>query len=103
MNNYQSIRNQRCVNLDCPFYKKELGGNIVIHGKKYPRFKCKICKKTWVTTINSKTYRLKKDLEKIEFVNLLLEKGMSIREIALKVQISPTTVQRWKNKFERFE
>lgn len=100
MINSQSIRNQSCTNPNCCFYKKELAGNIVIHGKRYPRFQCKECKKTWVSSINTKKFRLKKDFKKIEETIYFLKQGMSIREIARKIKISPSTVQRWKNKFE---
>jgi transposase-like protein len=35
-----------CPNLDCPARGKIGGGNLVSHGKKRERYKCKTCKKT---------------------------------------------------------
>lgn len=98
MNEYISIRDQVCPTKKCPFYGKRLEGNVVVHGQKYPRFKCKNCKKTWVSTRHHFRYGLRKDLRKFELALELFRQGLSIRKIAQKVGVTPGTVQRWKKK-----
>ncbi|MBU1018744.1 MAG: hypothetical protein ABII07_06280 [Patescibacteria group bacterium] len=99
MNKYTSIRDQVCPNTKCSFYNKELKGNIVIHGQKYPRFKCNYCNKTWASSLNSTCYRLKTNPQKIELVKDLLEQNFSIRKTAKIAGVSPGTVQRLKSLF----
>lgn len=93
-----SIRDQICLNKRCLFYQKRLGGNVIVHGQKYSRFKCKGCKKTWVSTRHHFHYGIRKDLKKFELALELLRNGLSIRKIAQKVGVNPGTVQRWKKK-----
>lgn len=94
-----SIRDQTCPNKRCSFYRKRLEGNIVVHGRTYPRFRCKGCKKTWNVHRNELRYCLKKDFEKIESALVLLQQGFSVRKTAQEIGVSPGTVQRWKFKF----
>lgn len=93
---YISIRNQTCPDERCSFYRRGLAGNVIVHSRKYARFKCKGCNKTWVASRNEFYYGLKKGLEQIEFAQKLLEQNISVRKIAQTVGISPGTVQRWK-------
>jgi transposase-like protein len=99
MNSYTSIRNQNCPNRFCNFYQKNDGQNVLVHGKKQERLRCKGCKKTWVTRKNKLNYRLQSDEEKIKKVVELLNTGLSVRQIAHRSNLSPATIQRWKTKF----
>lgn len=94
--NSHSIRNQSCPNQACKKYA-ELGElNVIIHAQNPTRFKCKECKKTWVAHRNNAlAYKLKTKPETIFEAMELIHNGSSIRKVAGKFAVSPSTVQRW--------
>ncbi len=100
MNDYSSIRDQQCPNKKCSLYGIRFGNKVVIHSKKDGRFKCSDCGRTWVEHKNDLYFGLRVSREKIELALVLYEAGRSVREIAREVQISPSTVQRWKSIFD---
>lgn len=73
--------------------------NVVVHGKAPQRLRCSACKKTWVARKNTHGYRLQNDQEKVKEVLDLLSLGLSVRRVAYRCKLSPSTVQRWKTKF----
>ena len=100
MNDYISIRNQHCPNTSCAFYGKKLAENVVLHSQYAKRMRCKACKKTWVAYRNEIRYGLRSDPEKIDEALELFKQGLSIREMALKLKVSTSTIQRWGRKFK---
>lgn len=91
-----TVRNQYCPNKACQFYGRKLCGNVVVHGRAYERFKCKACGKTWAASRCNGTYGLRSELWKLCSAQKMLEQGVSVRQVAEKVSVSPSTVQRWK-------
>ncbi|OGJ49377.1 hypothetical protein A2335_00955 [Candidatus Peregrinibacteria bacterium RIFOXYB2_FULL_32_7] len=101
MNNYLKIREQFCPNKFCEFFEKKFKGNVQIHSQKERRFKCSFCKKTWVEHKHELIFGLKSSKEKFESAKKFFDLGLSIRQIARRIKVSPGTVQRWKSKFEQ--
>ena len=99
MNEYASIRNQNCLNPNCEFYKVEGKQNILVHSKSPKRFKCKFCEKTWVAHKNTNSYGLKSKFQIFEKAIELLNHGLSIRFVAKRCNASPSTIQRWKKRY----
>lgn len=101
MNSYTpSVRNQICPNKYCRFHELTLEGNIVVHGQKYPRFKCKACSKTWVIHRRESHYGLRKNPQNVISALKFLKEGLSIRKVAELVGVTPGTIHRWKTKFK---
>ncbi|MGE3278414.1 MAG: helix-turn-helix domain-containing protein [Candidatus Altimarinota bacterium] len=91
-----SIRGQSCPNTKCSQYgEHEKANQIRIHSQKEKRLQCKVCRKTWVAHRNEALYRIKSPSEKILRFQALYEEGSSIREIANRINVSPSTIQRW--------
>lgn len=55
-----------------------------------------ICKRTWAAYAHEYYFGLRIAKEKVDSTLELLRQGESIRKIAQKMSLSPTTVQRWK-------
>lgn len=98
MNDYSSIRNQSCPNASCTFYKKLLAENVVVHSQNSQRMRCKACKKTWAAYRNEIRYGLRTDPQKLVLALELLKEGMSIRSVAQRIDVSPSSIQRWKRR-----
>lgn len=73
--------------------------NVVVHSKTPQRLRCKSCKKTWALRKNTAAYGLQSPEEKVQEVLRLLSLGVSIRLVAQRNDLSPSTIQRWKSKF----
>ena len=99
MNEYMTVRNQKCPNPKCTFYDQPMRGNVVVHSRKHGRLQCKECGRTWVMHREEATYGMRTDLEKVRESFQLLANRVSVRKVAEKLRISPSTVQRWKKKF----
>lgn len=93
-----SIRSQACPNSSCTHFAKLCGGNVTVHSRRYQRFMCKLCKKTWVAHRQDLTYRLHAEPRTLHMSMLLSRQGESVRNIARILHVSPSTVQRWKAK-----
>ncbi|MBI2463577.1 IS1 family transposase [Candidatus Peregrinibacteria bacterium] len=93
-----TIRNQCCPNPVCPMQGQLFQGNVVIHSQKDQRLKCTICQKTWVMHRETLRYRLRCDMAVVESALTLAHSGGSLRKIARKLHVSPSTVHRWKRK-----
>lgn len=82
--NKASIRNQVCPN---SFLHPT--GRVYVHGRTYLRFKCSVCGKTWV---------FKQFTDEFYKALNMLKNGFSIRRTANYLNVSPSTIQRWKKK-----
>lgn len=102
MNAFISIRNQYCPNESCEFYSRRLAGNVVAHSRKHMRFRCKLCRKTWVGYRNDVRFGLRTDFEKVKSAMEMAQQGKSVRVVAQQVSVSPSTVQRWKMRLADF-
>lgn len=100
MNQIISIRNQYCPNTFCPLYEKILAGNVISHGRYMPRMKCKTCGRTWVTYRHEVHYGLRATRQKMNVALEMFATETSIRKIANAIDVSPTTVLRWKKKVQ---
>lgn len=102
MNSYISIRNQSCPNAACRFYKKVMAENVITHSQSAGRMRCKSCGRTWVSHLNEVRYGLRSDPEKIQAAIEMIKAEMSIRKIAREIQVSTSTVQRWKARMKNY-
>lgn len=93
-----SIRRQYCPNPSCPVYQKQAQGNIVIHSQKHKRLKCSRCKTSWGIRRGTLMYGLHSDPKKVELALERIKQGISLRKIAQILNISPSTVHRWKKR-----
>ena len=99
-----TIRNQSCPNENCKFFRLSQMGNVVVHSQKLKRFRCSECRKTWVQHRNELHYGLKSGARKMLVTKyLLFEQNMSIRGVAQMLQVSPSTVQRFKKRLASFD
>lgn len=99
MNEYIKIQNQSCPNQNCKFFGQTLQGNIKIHSYANKRLRCNNCKKTWVEHKSQEHYALKIAISRFQEAKRLASFKLSIRQIARRAKVSPSTVMRWKNKF----
>lgn len=78
-----------------------MAGNIVAHGKDPQRYRCKACKMTWVAHRQHVRFGLRTDYEKFQRAEYFLKSGMTIRKTAREINVSPSTIHRWKSKFSK--
>src|SRR5439155_2746282 len=89
---------QFCPNLEC-VSRGEIGqGNIVSHGRKRPRYKCKTCGKTFSVTVGTALAGLRKPTELIIIVIILLAYGCPIQAIVHAFKLDERTVADWRNR-----
>lgn len=93
-----SVRNQVCPNEDCLYFNRNCAGNVTVHSRRYQRFMCKKCSKTWVAHRQDVTYRLHSEAQTLHLSLLMTRAGQSVRRVAHELGVSPSTVQRWKAK-----
>lgn len=94
-----TLRGQTCPNNACEQYGEEGRGNIIIHSRKHQRFQCNRCKRSWVAHKNTLRYRLRTEIAAVQRATEWLAYGLSIRRTAHRLNVSPSTVLRWKKKF----
>ena len=70
-----------CPNLDCCARGKIGAGNLVSHGKKRERYKCKTCGKTFCARQGTMFVGLRKPEEQIVIVVTLLAYGCPVQAI----------------------
>ena len=97
-----SVRNQSCPNSTCDYFGMMMRGNVVVHACDKPRFKCKLCNRTWMFNFGEPLFGLRTEYGKINLARVLLEEGSSVRFVAKELRVSPSTVQRWKKRFVNF-
>src|SRR5882762_706492 len=86
---------QFCPNLECASRGLIGQGNIVSHGSKRPRYKCKICEKTFSATKGTALAGLRKPTELIVIVIILLAYGCPIQAIVHAFGLDERTVANW--------
>ena len=84
-----------CPNLDCPARGQVNAGNIVTHGQKRVRYKCKTCNKTFSGHQGTMLEGLRKPEELIITVVTLLCYGCPIQAIVQAFHLDERTVARW--------
>ncbi len=96
--NKEEIKKQYCPNKTCKAYGQLKHENITIHDYQKNRFRCKLCKKTWVGNYGQYFYGLKTNPARINRAFELLKANISIRNTAKFSHVSPSTIMRWKKK-----
>src|ERR1043165_9603365 len=89
---------QFCPNLECQSRGLIGQGNIVSHGSKRPRCKCKTCGKTFNITKGTALEGLRKPTELIVIVITLLAYGCPIQAIVQAYGLDERTVANWRDR-----
>jgi transposase-like protein len=87
-----------CPNRDCPVRGKMGAGNLVSHGKKRERYKCKTCGKTFCARQGTMFVGLRKPEELIVIVVTLLAYGCPVQAIVHALGLDERTVARWQER-----
>jgi transposase-like protein/IS1 family transposase len=87
-----------CPNMDCPARGKIGAGNLVSHGKKRERYKCKMCRKTFCAHQGTMFAGLRKPKELIVIVVSLLAYGCPPQAIVHAFELDERTVARWQER-----
>ncbi len=89
---------QFCPNLECKS-RGDIGqGNIVVHGRKRPRYKCKTCGRTFSSRVGTAIAGLRKPTELILIVIALLAYGCPIQAIVYAFGLDERTVTAWRDR-----
>ncbi len=84
-----------CPNMDCPARGQTEQGNIRIHGKARPRFKCQVCGKTFSARAGTPFFRRRTDEATITCVVTLVGNGCPIPAIEAAFGFQAQTVREW--------
>ena len=87
-----------CPNLECMARGQVGQGNIVSHGCKRPRYRCKTCGKTCSAKEGTLFAGLRKPTEVIVIVVMLLAYGCPIQAIVHAFGLDERTVARWRDR-----
>lgn len=87
-----------CPNVDCPARGKIDAGNLVSHGKKRERYKCKVCRRTFSAHQGTMMEGLRKPEELIVLVVTLLAYGCPVQAIVHALDLDERTVARWQER-----
>jgi transposase-like protein/IS1 family transposase len=87
-----------CPNLECPARGKMGAGNLVSHGKKRERYKCKTCGRTFCARQGTMLVGLRKPEELIVIVVTLLSYGCPVQAIVHALDLDERTVARWQER-----
>jgi transposase-like protein len=86
---------QFCPNLEC-MSRGQIGqGNIVIHQRNRPRYKCKTCGRTFSANAGTALAGLRKPMEVIVIVITLLAYGCPVQAIVHAFELDERTVASW--------
>lgn len=96
----QCTSQQGCPNKLCTNYGKNGDEFIAAHDKKQSRLRCRTCRKTWSAHSKEFYYGLRTEQVKIRRTLDLLREKIPIRKIAGFVNVSSSTIQRWKSRFK---
>ncbi len=89
---------QFCPNLSCSA-RGEIGqGNIVVHARKRPRYKCKTCGRTFSANAGTMFAGLRKPAELIVLVVTLLAYGCPLQAIVQAFKLDERTVANWRER-----
>jgi transposase-like protein len=84
-----------CPNKDCPASGQTGQGNIRIHGKTRPRFKCQVCGKTFSARAGTIFFRRRTDEATITCVVTLVGNGCPVPAIEAAFGLQAQTVREW--------
>jgi transposase-like protein len=87
-----------CPNLECKARGQVGQGNIVIHGRKRPRYRCKTCGKTFSAKEGTVFAGLRKPTELIVTVVTLLAYGCPVQAIVQAFGLDERTVAAWRDR-----
>jgi transposase-like protein/IS1 family transposase len=87
-----------CPNLACRARGQIGQGNIVIHSHQRPRYRCKICKKTFSARTGTMFEGLRKPLSLVVIVVTLLTYGCPIQAIVHAFGLDERTVAAWRDR-----
>ena len=87
-----------CPNLDCIARGKTGEGNVISHGKKRARYKCKTCGKTFSAQAGTMFEGLRKPKELIVIVVTLLAYGCPTQAIVQAFGLDERTVASWRDR-----
>jgi transposase-like protein/IS1 family transposase len=90
-----------CPNLECKARGQVGQGNIVIHGRKRPRYRCKSCGKTFSAKEGTLFAGLRKPMEVIVLVVTLLAYGCPVQAIVHAFSLEERTVASWRDRAGR--
>src|SRR5437016_6286350 len=89
---------QFCPNLECKARGQVGQGNIVIHSQKRPRYRCKVCGKTFSARQGTMLAGLRKPTELIVVVVTLLAYGCPVQAIVQAFGLDERTVASWRDR-----
>jgi transposase-like protein len=89
---------QFCPNLECKARGQVGQGNIVIHSQKRPRYRCKVCGKTFSARAGTLFAGLRKPTELIVVVITLLAYGCPVQAIVHAFGLDERTVASWRDR-----
>jgi transposase-like protein/IS1 family transposase len=89
---------QFCPNRECKARGQVGQGNIVVHGRKRPRYKCKTCGRTFSAKAGTAFAGLRKPTEVIVIVVTLLAYGCPLQAIVHAFGLDERTVAAWRDR-----
>jgi len=89
---------QFCPNVECPSRGFIGQGNIVSHGRKRARYKCKTCGKTFSANAGTALAGLRKPTELIVIIITLLSYGCPTQAIVHAFELDERTVASWQQR-----
>lgn len=89
---------QFCPNLECPSRGQIGRGNIVSHGSKRPRYKCKTCEKTFSARVGTALEGIRHSEDDFVKVITLLAYGTPIQAIVHAFGMDERTVANWRDR-----
>jgi transposase-like protein/IS1 family transposase len=87
-----------CPNLECKARGQLAQGNIVIHSRRRPRYRCKTCGKTFSAKEGTLFAGLRKPREVIVIVVTLLAYGCPVQAIVHAYGLDERTVANWRDR-----
>jgi transposase-like protein len=97
----KDARDLFCQNPACSARGKRDAQNIVKYGNKRPRYKCKVCGKTWSRKAGTMYESLRKPEWVITIVIALLSYGCPVQAIVHAFELDERTVARWIERAEK--
>jgi transposase-like protein len=96
-----NAQEQFCPNLECKARGECGAGNIVIHGRKRRRYKCKVCGKTFSATGGTMYAGLRSEVTLVVIVVTLLAYGCPLQAIVQAYGLDERTVADWRGRAGR--
>ena len=90
-----------CPNLECKARGQVGQGNIVIHSRSRPRYRCKTCRNTFSAKEGTLFAGLRKPTEVIVLVVTLLAYGCPVQAIVHAFELGERTVASWRDRAGR--